>query len=85
MYIVVKETLIVPNDEAIAAWANRNKEVVIKTCTPFTGCKSEKNNEQTDYTKDTDVVILTYKIIESSEIICKHLDVYANTININRC
>ena len=81
----MKETIIVLIDEAIAAWANRNKEVVIKTCTPFTGCKSEKNNEQIDYIKDTDVTILTCKLIESSEIICKHLQVYVNPIKINKC
>ena len=45
----------------------KNKEVIFKTCVPFTGCISEIINTQIDNAKDKDVVILIYDLIECSD------------------
>ena len=38
-----------------------------KNCAPFTNCISEINNTQVDNTKDTDIVMLMYNLIEYSD------------------
>lgn len=49
---------------AIAAFRS-NKQVIFKTCTPFTdSCISKINNIQVDNAKDLDVVILIYNLID---------------------
>ena len=45
----------------------RNKEVIFKNCTLFTNCKSKTNNTQGDNTKDMDVVVSMYNLIEYSD------------------
>ena len=39
----------------VAGGANNNKEVIFKTCAPFTNCISKINNTQVHNTKDIDV------------------------------
>ena len=42
----------------------RNKEETFKNCAPFTDWISEKNNTQIDNSKDLNVVIPMYNLIE---------------------
>ena len=64
-YILVKETITVPNTTATAAEANNaNKKVIFKNCAPVTECISEKDNTQIDKTKDNDVVMSMHNLIE---------------------
>ena len=46
---------------------NIDKEVVLKSCAPFTDCINEINNTQIDNTKDIDVAMPVYTIIEYSD------------------
>ena len=46
---------------------NANKKVIFKNCAPFTDCISKINNTQVDHTKDIDVVMPMYNLIEYSE------------------
>ena len=55
-YILVSETVTVPNIAASAAAANNAKNIIIKNCTPFTSCINKINNAQTDNAKDIDLV-----------------------------
>ena len=57
-----------PNPETAAAPDNRNKKVLFKSCAPFTSCISKVNNAQVDNTKDIDVVMRMYNLIEYSDI-----------------
>ena len=41
-----------------------NKSVIFKICAPFINCKSEIKNTERDKPKDTDIVMLRYKLIE---------------------
>ena len=64
MYIVVKETLTVPETSVTGAETNNtNKEVVFKNRSPITNCISEINNTQIDNAKDIDAIMLTYDLI----------------------
>ena len=57
-YILVKETVTVPNTTSAGAAANNaNKKAIFKNGAPFTDCISEINNTVADNTKDIDVVI----------------------------
>ena len=57
-YILVKETVRVPNmADAAASVSNLNKKVIVKNCTPFIHCISEIENTQVDNVKDVDVVM----------------------------
>ena len=57
-YILVNATITVPNTAGAAAAAAKNrKNVIIKSCAPFTNCISEINNTQIDNPKDIDIVI----------------------------
>ena len=42
----------------------RNREVIFKNCVPSTDCISEINNTEIDNTRDIDVVIPMYNLIE---------------------
>ena len=42
----------------------RNKGVIFKNFAPFINCKSEINNIEIDNTKDSDIVIPMYNLIE---------------------
>ena len=67
-YILVKRTIIVINTAAEGAAANnRNKKVIFKNCAPFTNCMCEINNTQIDNTKDIDIVMPMYNLIEYSD------------------
>ena len=49
------------------------KEIIFKSCAPFTDCISEINNTQVDNAKDLDVVMLMYNLIEYSDNYSKTL------------
>ena len=68
-YILVKGRLIVTEagDHAAARQADeRNKGVIFKNCAPFINCKCEINIMEIDNTKDLDIVIPMYNLIEYS-------------------
>ena len=66
-YILVKGTITVNNTAAADSDANNtNKKVIFKNCAPFTICISEINNTQVDNTKDIDIVMPVYNLIEYS-------------------
>ena len=68
-YILVRGTITIngagDNDSAKQA-DERNKGVIFKDYAPFTDCISEVNNNQLDYTKNINVVITMYNLIEYS-------------------
>ena len=67
-YIFVKGTITVNNTSAQGVAANNtNKKVIFKNCAPFTNCISEINNIQIDNTKDIDIVMPMYNLIEYSD------------------
>ena len=67
-YILVKGTISVNNTAAeVAAVNNNDRKVIFKNCAPFTNCISEINNTQTDNTKDIDIVMPMYNLIEYSD------------------
>ena len=71
-YILVKGTISVNNTAAeVAAVNNNDRKVIFKNCAPFTNCISEINNTQTDNTKDIDIVMPMYDLIEYSDIYAK--------------
>ena len=67
-YILVKGTISVNNTAAAGAAANNiNKKVIFKNCAPFTNRISEINNTQIDNTKDIDIAMPMYNLIEYSD------------------
>ena len=67
-YIHVKGTITVNNSAiAPAAANNANRKVIFKNCAPFTICISEPKNTQVDNTKDIDIVMPIYNLIEYSD------------------
>ena len=67
-YILVKGTISVNNTGAAgAAVNNNNNKVIFTNCAPFTNCISEINNTQIDNTKDIDIVMPMYNLIEYSD------------------
>ena len=67
-YLLVKRSITVPNTAAVAADAkNANKKVIFKYCVMFIDCISETNNAQVDNTKDIDIVVPMFNLIEYSE------------------
>ena len=68
-YILVSETITVTRhgDNDNAKWADEtNKELIFKTCAPFTDCISDINNTQIDYANDIDIAMPMYNLIEYS-------------------
>ena len=66
-YKLVKRTIIVADTSASDAAANNtNKKVIFKNCTPFTNCISKINNTQVDDSKDIDIVMPMYNLLECS-------------------
>ena len=63
-YILVKETIVVPNTGTAVAPNNTYKKVIFKNCAPFTDCKSEINNKEIHHAKYIDVVMPMYNLIE---------------------
>ena len=69
-YIFVSETILVENTSAAGAAANNtNKKAIFKNCAPFIDCVSEINNTKVDKTKDIDIVMPMYNLIEYSKFI----------------
>ena len=67
-YILVKGTISVNNIAAAGAAANKNdRKVIFKNCAPFTNCISEINNTQIDNSKNIDIVMPMYNLIEYSD------------------
>ena len=63
MYLL-KRNCNSPKHAVVRSEANNgNKDVILKTCTPFTDCISEINNTQVDHAKNIDVVIPMYNLI----------------------
>ena len=58
-------TITVSNTAAAAA--NNRKNIIIKSCAPFTNCISEINKTQIDNVKDIDIVMSMYNSIEYSD------------------
>ena len=46
---------------------NNKKNVIIKSCAPFTDCISEINNTQTDNANYIDIVMPMYSLIDYSD------------------
>ena len=66
VFILVSGTIRVV--AALAAGGrNNNIQVVFKTYAPFTNCLSEVNNTEIVNTKDIDVVMPMYNLIEFSD------------------
>ena len=64
-YILLKETITVPNTSPAGAAANNiYRKVIFKNCTLLTNCISKINNTQLDNTKDVDIVMPMYNLIE---------------------
>ena len=56
-YILVNRIIsVTPVPPPAANPNNNNKEVVFKSCSPFTDCISKRNNKQIGNAKDIDVV-----------------------------
>ena len=69
-YILVKGKMTITGagDDAAAKQANESdKGVAFKNCAPFTNCIKEINNTQIDNTKDRDILMPTYNLIECSD------------------
>ena len=63
-----KITITGAEDGAAARIADkRDKGVAFKNCAPFTNCISEINNTQIDNTKDIDIVMPMYNLIEYND------------------
>ena len=67
-YILVKGTITVNNTAVAGADANNaNKKVKFKYCAPFINCISESNNTQVGNSKNIDIVMPAYNLIEYSD------------------
>ena len=69
-YILVSGNIIVDEAEANDAAKRldeRNKGVIFGNYAPFIDCKNEIPKTQIEYTKDLDVVMLMYNVIEYSD------------------
>ena len=64
IYTLVKGTTTVTNTGTAAASNYKNKKASIKNCAPFTDCISEINSKEINDTKNTDVVMSMYNLIE---------------------
>ena len=69
-YILVKGTITITGtgvDAAARQADERNKGVLFKNCAPFTNCISKINNTQVDNTKDIDIVMPMYNLVEYTD------------------
>ena len=60
----------VQNTAAVAG-NNIGKEVIFKSCAPFTGCINKINNRKVNNAKDIDVILPMYNLLEYSDIYSK--------------
>ena len=70
MHILVKRTITITGDGDDAAARQRDerdKGLIFKDRVPFTKCISRINNTEIDNTKDIDIVMPTYNLIEYSD------------------
>ena len=68
MLVKGKRTITGAGDDAAAIQADeRDKGVAFKNCASFTSCLSEINNTQIDNSKDIDIVMPMYNLIEYSD------------------
>ena len=68
-YILVKGTTTIigsGHDAAAKPADKKNKGLMFENYAPFTNCKSETNNTEIDNTKDIDIVMPMYNLIEYS-------------------
>ena len=71
-YILVKETITVPNTSVTgAAVNNTNKKVIFKNCATFTDCITEINNTQIHDAQKIDVVMPLHNLIEYNDAYSK--------------
>ena len=69
-YILVKGIITITRagDDAAARQADEsNKVVIFKSCAPIINCKSEINDTEIDNTKDIDIVMPMYNLIQYSD------------------
>ena len=69
-YIFVKGKITTTGggvDNAVRQADERDKGVAFKNCAPFTNLTCEINNTQVDNTKDIDIVMPMYNLIEYSD------------------
>ena len=67
-FILVKVTITVNNTAAADADANNtNKKVIFKNCASFTNCVSEISNTQVDNSKDIDIEMSMYNLVEYND------------------
>ena len=69
-YILVKGKITITGavDDAAAREADeREKGVAFKNCAPFTVCKTNINNVETDNCQDIDIIMPMYNLIEYSD------------------
>ena len=82
-YIHVKGTIKVPNTATTNADPNyANKKVIFKNCATFISCTSEINNTQVDNSKDIDIVMAMYNLVEHSDNCSKTSEVCGSTAKI---
>ena len=70
VYILVKRRITITgagDDAGARKEDERNKWVAFKNCAPFINCESEINNTEVDNTKDIDIVMPMYDLIEYSD------------------
>ena len=70
VYILVKRRITITgagDDAGARKEDERNKWVAFKYCAPFINCESEINNTEVDNTKDIDIVMPMYDLIEYSD------------------
>ena len=67
-YILVKQTMTVVGQgaDATSIEDRSNEQVIFKNCASFTNYVSEENNARVDNTKDINVVVPIYNLIEQS-------------------
>ena len=66
-YILASETITITrggNDDAARQINERNKEVIFKSCAPFTDCIIEINNIQIDNVEYKDSLMSMYDLIK---------------------
>ena len=69
-YILVKGRITITGagaDGAARRADERDKGVIFKNCAPFTKCINRRNNTDVDTTRDIDMVMSMYNLIEYSD------------------
>ena len=70
-YVLVKETIAVPNTAGDTAVNNTNKKENFVNCASFTSCITQVNNTQVDNAEDIDIIMLTCNLVEYSDACSK--------------